>query len=92
MYIRPKRYFMKNLKILERFASELEKGSAKTMSYEQICCAVGLRPSRVDAASVSVLGVSGRVVAECYRCDIPASLVMARMAPLAIPDCASLPR
>lgn len=78
---------MKKVEILDRFCSELLAGAAQTMSFETICSTIGVRASRVDSCVREYVGVSGKMVTECFRQDLPASL----LAPELIQDCASQP-
>ncbi len=67
---------MKNSEIIEKIAFELENGSAKTKSFEQICGSVGVKVRRADRCLAECLGMDGRTVTECYRLDVPASLLI----------------
>lgn len=78
---------MKNLEILEKFCSELLDGAAGTKSFDQICESIGERASRVDACLREYVGVEGKIVTECFRLNVPASLLKKDFTP----DCASRP-
>lgn len=67
---------MENSEIIEKIAFELESGSAKTKSFEQICGAIGVSVRRADSCIAECLGIDGRTVTECYRLGVPASVLI----------------
>lgn len=67
--------FMKNIDILEKFCREMENGTAKNRSFKQICKSIGVNHVRANACLVESLGVSGEIITECFRRDVPACLI-----------------